>query len=98
LECFFAFTQDKKEIILDLFELNDSRADVNINNLLIHSLKERHPSKRIKRKDDDLTNVVHSDIFSISVSYLSCSFCFSFYMFSFHFSLPFFSWKRSRVT
>merc|ERR1712232_481986 len=66
-------------------ELN-SFGDADINNLIVHSLDCRHASKEIKRSDDDLSNVIRSEIFSlftnaktliIDTTYFDDSFSFS---------------------
>merc|ERR1712176_884450 len=64
IDCFRAFVKNKKEICLNLDILNE-HGDENINKLLFHSLDKRRPSKEIKRSDDDLSNVICSEIFSL---------------------------------
>merc|ERR1712228_1051727 len=58
-DCFQAFTQNKKQIIFDLYYLNNY-GDKRINNLLFHSLDKRDVryNKEIKREDDDQNNLV----------------------------------------
>merc|ERR1712228_881434 len=63
-ECFDAFIQNKKQIIFNLFYL-DENGDERMNNLLFHSLEQREYNEEIKRKDDDQNNVMKSEIFSL---------------------------------
>merc|ERR1711933_166747 len=59
--------------------------DDNINNLLFHSLVSRDYNKVFKPNDDDLSNVVHSDLFALFPNvtsltidtYRGFNFCFS---------------------
>merc|ERR1712228_393538 len=65
-DCFQAFTQNKKQIILNLsylYEYGDKR----INNLLFHSLDKREAWKgeEIKRNDDDQSNLIRSELLSL---------------------------------
>merc|ERR1712228_610173 len=65
-DCFQAFTQNKKQIIFDLYYLNNY-GDKRINNLLFHSLDKRDVryNKEIKREDDDQNNLVRLKLLSL---------------------------------
>merc|ERR1712228_797830 len=60
-DCFQAFTQNKKQIILNLRQLNEY-GDTRINNLLFHSLDERKYDQEIKRNDDDQSNLIRLEL------------------------------------
>ena len=63
VDCFRAFVKNKKEICLDMYKL--CVGDAHVNKLLVHSLDNRYYDEEIKRSDDDLSNVIRSDIFSL---------------------------------
>merc|ERR1712228_1081907 len=63
-DCFQAFTQNKKQIIFDLYYLNED-GDKRSNNLLFHSLDKREYNKEIKRKDVDQSNSVRLELLSL---------------------------------
>ena len=64
IDCFKAFTVNKKQIILRMGYLH-LFGDENMNNLLFYSLIRRDRNKEFKPNDDDLSNVVHSDLFAL---------------------------------
>ena len=59
MDCFQAFIQNKKQIILNLFQF-DQYVDSEICEFLFHSL---NVDKEIKRKDDDYRNLIRNEIF-----------------------------------
>merc|ERR1712228_803429 len=63
-DCFQAFTQNKKQIILNLDYLNEY-GDKRINDLLFHSLDRRQYDKVIKRKDDEKNNLIRLELLSL---------------------------------
>merc|ERR1712228_914575 len=65
-DCFQAFTQNKKQIIFDLF-YSHKWGDKRINNLLFHSLNQRNHDRyqESKRKDDDKNNLIRSELLSL---------------------------------
>ena len=63
-DCFQAFTQNKKQIIFELYYLNEY-GDKRINDLLFYSLDKRWYSEEIKRKDDDQSNLVRTKFLSL---------------------------------
>merc|ERR1712228_935051 len=67
-DCFQAFTQNKKQIILNLYLLN-KYGDKRINNFLFHSLDQRRSDKESKRKDVDKNNLICLELLSL---FLNC--------------------------
>merc|ERR1712228_591798 len=63
-DCFQAFTQNKKQITIDLYYLNEF-ADKRINKLLFYSLDKRDADKEIKREDVDQSNLARLELFSL---------------------------------
>merc|ERR1712228_140144 len=63
-DCFEAFTQNKKQIIIDLNSLNEF-GDKRINNLLFYALDQRKSHLEIKREDVDQTNLICSELLSL---------------------------------
>merc|ERR1712228_465934 len=63
-DCFQAFTQNKKQIIIDLYQLYNN-GDKRINDLLFHSLDKRDYDKESKRNDDDENNLVRFEMLSL---------------------------------
>merc|ERR1712176_324315 len=84
LDCFKAFTQNKKQISLHMLSLHEY-ADERINNLIFYSLVKRETKKVFKPKHDNLSNVIHPNLFALfpNVSsltidtHLDFEFCFS---------------------
>merc|ERR1712228_360626 len=87
-DCFQAFTQNKKQIIFDLYRLNDY-GDKRINDLLFYSLDGRDHNKEIKRNDDDQTNLIRLELLSLfpNIKTLIIQSTSSTGLFSFSFSL-----------
>ena len=63
-DCFQAFTQNKKQIIFNL-GFWDKYGDTKINDLLFHSLDKSGYNEDIKRNDEDQSNLVRSELFSL---------------------------------
>merc|ERR1712228_821348 len=63
-DCFQAFTQNKKQIILNLYYLNEY-CDERINDLLFYSLDKRSYNEEIKREDVDQDNLIRLDMLSL---------------------------------
>ena len=64
LNCFQSFCANKKQISLDMALLHQD-GNENINNLIFYSLVKRVWNKEFKPNDDDLSNVVHSDLLAL---------------------------------
>jgi len=64
LDCFHSFCANKQQIILDLYELN-KYGDESVNQIFVHALDERAWNNVFQRSNDDLRNVVRSDLFSL---------------------------------
>ena len=63
VDCFHAFAENKKQIVLNVYVLSFGNAK--INNLLIHSLECRENNEESKRVVDDLNNVVRAELFAL---------------------------------
>jgi len=61
---FQCFCQHKKQIILDLFQL-DRYADKRMTDLIMNSLDKRDPYKEKKRDNGDLSNMFHKELLGI---------------------------------
>ena len=61
---FAAFTHHKKQIILDLYWMDES-ADKRMRDLIIGSLDKREPNKESKREYKDFSNLPRSEMFHI---------------------------------
>merc|ERR1712228_629678 len=59
------FIQNKKEIILDLYWLNDDSVNDTIRNLLFYPLEKMKSGKGSKRKKKDFTNLFRSELLSL---------------------------------
>merc|ERR1712228_196955 len=64
IDCFSAFTQNKKQMIFNLGFLK-KYVDKRMNGLIFHSLNERIYGKESKRKVADFRNSIRSEIFSV---------------------------------
>merc|ERR1712176_1532497 len=80
IDCFKAFTMNKKQIHLNMSELHH-HGNKNINNLIFYSLVKIALKKVFKPNDDDLSNLVHSDLFALfpNVTSLTIETCDGFY-------------------
>merc|ERR1712228_604067 len=63
-DCFEAFTQNKKQINLNVLYLEEY-GDKRFNDLLFHSLHKVEYKKEFPRNDDDPRNLVRSEMLSI---------------------------------
>ena len=61
---FQAFTRHKKQIVLDLYYL-DNFANQRMRDLIINKLDGRHSNEESKREDKDFTNLPRSEMFDI---------------------------------
>merc|ERR1740123_1007659 len=61
MNCFRTFTQNKQQIIFYSHENGDKR----INDFLFHPLDKRDSDKEIMREDDDFSNLIRPEIFSM---------------------------------
>merc|ERR1712176_1397057 len=66
VDCFHAFTQNKKQIVFEIWKLyEDDEDNQRITDLIFHRVERRESKDESKRSDDDLNNLVRKEVFDI---------------------------------
>merc|ERR1712228_681453 len=63
VDCFKLFVMNKRQIVIDLYELNGG--DDNMNNLLFYALDQRKSEEEVPRKDDETSNLIRSETLAL---------------------------------